>query len=320
METIKKVCTHCGNTFKITEEEVKILEKLSPKIGWNIFPLDIPKICKKCRQRLRLAFRNERKFYNEICNKCGKKEISTISKESWRKILCQKCYNEEDKGKYYEEYNGYFQSSLFNLFKKVPYKSKLIMNMENSEYCNQESDDKNCYLNTGWHFNENSFYNTFSLYWKYTIDNLRGLAMIGEISHNSRQIQNFQFAIIKRWLGKSRIHFISQVIQTTFAPRALVPHQQNIILFWRGQKILHLAHFIFMAHNFKIASRHGLRHVKGILVQGISEPIGPIPGNASLVRQIFHAKNIKSFFFFRVYPLKPFQGLIYLFLAQVIIF
>lgn len=171
METIEKICKHCWDTFKITKEEILLLEKLSPKIWWELFLIDIPKICPECRQRLRLAFRNERKFYNEICYKCGEKEISTISKESWRKIFCQKCYNEEDKGKYYEEYNGDFQSSLLNLFKKVPYKSKLIMNMENSEYCNQESDDKNCYLNTGWHFNENSFYNTFSLYWKYTIDN-----------------------------------------------------------------------------------------------------------------------------------------------------
>jgi hypothetical protein len=51
--------------------------------------------------------------------------------------------------KYNEEYDGDFSACLLRLFKKVPYRSKLIMNMENSEYCNQESDDKDCYFNTG---------------------------------------------------------------------------------------------------------------------------------------------------------------------------
>jgi hypothetical protein len=171
METIEKICKHCWDTFKITEEEILLLEKLSPKIWWELFLIDIPKICPECRQRIRLAFRNERKFYNEKCSHCWKKEISTISTEMREKIVCQQCWFKENLEKYDEEYDGDFSACLFRLFKKVPYRSRLIANMENSEYCNQETDDRDCYLNTGWHFNENSLYNTFSLYGKYTVDN-----------------------------------------------------------------------------------------------------------------------------------------------------
>lgn len=52
----------------------------------------------------------------------------------------------------------------------MPYPSKLSANMENAEYCNQETDDKNCYLNAGGHFNENSMYNTYSLKGLWTVD------------------------------------------------------------------------------------------------------------------------------------------------------
>jgi hypothetical protein len=65
------------------------------------------------------------------------------------KIVCQQCWFKENLEKYDEEYDGDFSACLFRLFKKVPYRSRLIANMENSEYCNQETDDRDCYLNTG---------------------------------------------------------------------------------------------------------------------------------------------------------------------------
>lgn len=55
----------------------------------------------------------------------------------------------------------------------MPYPAKLIFNMENAEYCNQETDDKNCYLNNGGHFNENSMYSTYALRTKWCVDSYR---------------------------------------------------------------------------------------------------------------------------------------------------
>jgi hypothetical protein len=47
--------------------------------------------------------------------------------------------------------------------------------MENSDYCNQDTDDKNCYLNAWWHFNEDCMYNTYAVYSKWNIDNFRSI-------------------------------------------------------------------------------------------------------------------------------------------------
>ena len=44
-------------------------------------------------------------------------------------------------------------------------------NTVNSDWVNQESDVKNCYLNVGGHFNEDSAYNTYELYSKDCFDN-----------------------------------------------------------------------------------------------------------------------------------------------------
>jgi len=58
-----------------------------------------------------------------------------------------------------------------SIFDNNYYKSILTENMENSPYCNQETNDKDCYLNVGGHGNEKSFYNTYSIESKYTLDN-----------------------------------------------------------------------------------------------------------------------------------------------------
>lgn len=54
---------------------------------------------------------------------------------------------------------------------KVPHVSLFNSNSINSEWINEESDDKNCYLNVGGHYNEDSAYNTYELYGKNCFDN-----------------------------------------------------------------------------------------------------------------------------------------------------
>lgn len=49
--------------------------------------------------------------------------------------------------------------------------SLLSSNTVASEWVNQETDDKNCYLNVGGHFNEDSAYNTYEIYGKDSFDN-----------------------------------------------------------------------------------------------------------------------------------------------------
>jgi len=153
------------------------------------------------RQIKRLAFRNERKFYKFI-NKEGKPEITTVAPEMNREVISFKNIFDHDYTQYGAEYSGDFLSDIQKLFTQVPIPSKLIANMENAEYCNQETDDKNCYLNAGGHFNEDSMYNTYALRTKRTVDNYR--------VRDSEQIYRSMN------IYKSQKIFFSQFIENSF--------------------------------------------------------------------------------------------------------
>ncbi|MEK9130137.1 MAG: hypothetical protein AAB526_01945, partial [Patescibacteria group bacterium] len=73
-------------------------------------------------------------------------------------------------GKDYDWNKPFFEQFKELLF-SVPHISILNANTVNSDWVNQETDDKNCYLNVGGHFNEDSAYNTYELYGKDCFDN-----------------------------------------------------------------------------------------------------------------------------------------------------
>ncbi len=165
----RRKCHWTGEDFAIFQSEVEMLDKLSPVINWKKYLLPIPDLSPKARQINRLIFRNERKFYKAKTVEWNL-EISTIAPEMGLKISGFKNYFEWNNKIYSLNYSWDIKKDLINLRKNSIFPSKLISNMDNSDYCNQETDDKNCYLNAWWHFNENSLYNTYSLSWKRNLD------------------------------------------------------------------------------------------------------------------------------------------------------
>jgi hypothetical protein len=90
-------------------------------------------------------------------------------------MYCRDCWwsdkwNDLERGREYDFSKSFFEQ-LKELLYITPHISIFNANTVNSDWVNQETDDKNCYLNVGGHYNEDSAYNTYSIYGKQCFDN-----------------------------------------------------------------------------------------------------------------------------------------------------
>ncbi len=90
-------------------------------------------------------------------------------------MYCPKCWHGDgwDAYGYSQEYDfsKTFFEQFFELEKKVPHLSLLQENNANSPWTNYETDDKDCYLNFGGHFNQDCAYNQYALKSRDSFDN-----------------------------------------------------------------------------------------------------------------------------------------------------
>ncbi|MBU0648337.1 hypothetical protein KJ855_04110 [Patescibacteria group bacterium] len=170
-----KTCKQCSTDFVIEDEDLEFYVKVGPEFGGKKFPIPVPEICPECREQKRMAWRNENKLYKRKCYLCSEEMVSVYSPDKDVKVCCQKCFWSDkwdavDVGRSFD-----FERPFFEQFDELLKETKLISlfgsNNENSEYVNQETDDNNCYLCFGGHFNENCYYCTFSLEGRKNIDN-----------------------------------------------------------------------------------------------------------------------------------------------------
>ncbi|MDP2630873.1 MAG: hypothetical protein Q8P56_05720 [Candidatus Uhrbacteria bacterium] len=160
-------CKNCSKNFGIEPEDFVFYQKMDvPPPTW----------CPLCREMRRWSFRNERNLYPRQCDKCKKQVISTISPDKSLTVYCRDCFNSDEfePTAYGREFD--FTRPVFDQIRELMHQVPIIallggMNCINSDYVNMETDDKNCYMNVGGHFNEDCYYNTFSLYGKNNVDN-----------------------------------------------------------------------------------------------------------------------------------------------------
>jgi hypothetical protein len=162
-----KKCQNCKREFVIEPDDFDFYQKIK---------VPPPTFCPDCREQRRIAFRNERSFYKKKCDLCGKDVVSRVSPDKPYPMYCQKCWwsdkwNPLSFGRDYDFSKPFFEQFKELLF-STPHISIFNANTVNSDWVNQETDDKNCYLNVGGHFNEDSAYNTYELYGKDCFDNL----------------------------------------------------------------------------------------------------------------------------------------------------
>ena len=164
MET--KNCQNCEKEFIIEPGDLGFYEKMK---------VPPPTFCVECREQRRLCFRNEGNFYKRKCDLCDNSVVSRVSPDKKYPMYCSKCWLGDgwDFYSYGRDYD--FSKSFFEQYKEllysVPHISLSNSNCVNSEWVNQETDDKNCYLNIGGLYNEDSAYNTYEVYGKNCFDN-----------------------------------------------------------------------------------------------------------------------------------------------------
>jgi len=159
-------CQNCKNDFSIEPEDFDFYERID---------VNPPTFCPSCREQRRLAFRNERMLYKRNCDMCNKSVVSRVSPDKTYPMYCTECWwsDKWDPYSYGKDYD--FSRPFFEqwreLFFLVPHISIFNSNCINSDWVNQETDDKNCYLNIGGLMNEDSAYNTYEVSSKNCYDN-----------------------------------------------------------------------------------------------------------------------------------------------------
>ena len=136
-----KTCQNCKKEFVIDEADSAFYERIK---------VPMPTFCWLCRAQRRFAFRNERILYKRPSDKSGKPIFAMYAPESGLKVYEKSEWlsDDWDPTSYGRDYD--FSKSFFeqfnNLLHEVPLKNLNIVNGVNSDYTNNITDPKNCYL------------------------------------------------------------------------------------------------------------------------------------------------------------------------------
>ncbi|MBU2260203.1 hypothetical protein KKC44_06415 [Patescibacteria group bacterium] len=171
---MQNICNQCSAKFNVSDEDVIFYEKVSPIFKEKKYSIPPPTLCPECRQQRRISWRNERNLYKRKCSLCSSEHISIYSPDKNFNVLCSDCWwSDKWSGLDYGR-NFNFSRPFFEQFQELINVAGLISffgrNNQNSEYVNQETDDKNCYMNAGGHYNEDCYYCTYSLWGKNNVD------------------------------------------------------------------------------------------------------------------------------------------------------
>jgi hypothetical protein len=162
----QKLCRISWQEFFVTDKDLEFYDKISPIFAGEKYSIPSPTISPEERQKRRLVFRNERKFYHRKCDKTGNQIISIYSPEKPYIVYDQNIWRSDDWSPLDYGIDFDFSRQFFpqfgELFQRTP-KMNLFHQAqnENSEYSHLSSYNKNCYLLTAWNENEDCYYTTY---------------------------------------------------------------------------------------------------------------------------------------------------------------
>lgn len=162
---MKVQCLDCSTDFTITPEHAAMIEKLSPVIAGKTYAIPNPTRCPACRQRRRIAFRNDRHYYKNTCSSCKKQVISIYSPDKNLPVLCHECFwsDQWSAVQYGRPFDfGKTFAEQFNALKtSVPRLCIFNTQSENSDYTVHSSRNKNCYMCSSLIDDENVYFSDF---------------------------------------------------------------------------------------------------------------------------------------------------------------
>ncbi len=139
MET--KTCQNCKQDFIIDQEDRNFYERMK---------VPAPTFCPLCRVQRRLSFRNERGLYKRVSDFSGKEIFSMYSTDSPVKVYERDVWLSDqwdpiDYGRDID-WSRPFLEQMYELMLEVPFKANNVIRGSNSDYSNNATDPKNCYL------------------------------------------------------------------------------------------------------------------------------------------------------------------------------
>ncbi|MFA5076343.1 MAG: hypothetical protein WC480_02920 [Patescibacteria group bacterium] len=158
-------CKNCNQQFTIYPED----KEFYGKIG-----VPEPKLCPLCRQQRRLAWRNERIFYQRNSDLSGKNILSTYSTDKPFPVYEQEEWwsDDWDPFNYGREIDWQrpILDQIMELFNQVPRPALFNSNNVNSYYGNLQEGNSNCYMEVGSGWSEACFYGTINVHCKDIVD------------------------------------------------------------------------------------------------------------------------------------------------------
>lgn len=141
MDSETRSCQNCKQNFQIEEEDFEFYKKLDvPPPTW----------CPKCRMIRRYAWRSQKNIYKKKDAHSQELIFSSFPETSPLNVYELSYWNSDDwdpmiYGRDYDLSRTFFDQ-LKELFYTVPQPSRAGMDLKNSDYCNQCSFLKNCYM------------------------------------------------------------------------------------------------------------------------------------------------------------------------------
>ncbi|MDD5056038.1 MAG: hypothetical protein PHZ00_07290 [Candidatus Peribacteraceae bacterium] len=168
-------CSQCHSPFSITDEDRALMEAVSPKVAGKTLLIPLPTLCAECRLQRRLAHRNERKLYKRKDDAGGKMIVAgyppdtpfpVFSPSAWWGDSWDPLSFGRD-----TDLSRSFMEQWQELRMVVPRMAFQQERNENSEYTNNVSNLKDCYLLFSADFSRSCSYGTWIQYCQDCVEN-----------------------------------------------------------------------------------------------------------------------------------------------------
>ncbi len=173
---MERSCTHCRQTFEITEDDLAFLDTLSPVFNGEKEIIPPPQQCPDCRLQRRLCERNTRNLYYRKCDLTGKQIISQYNTDQPFPVYGIDAWESDAwDGLTYGrdfDFSRPFFDQFHSLLSVVPHLALFNTpgTMQNSDYNNQTGYLKNCYLLCESDYCEDCYYSNLLKNCRDTVD------------------------------------------------------------------------------------------------------------------------------------------------------
>ena len=166
-ENENRICQNCKGKFVIEPDDFRFYEKID---------VSAPEKCPKCRQQIRMLFRNFKTLYKRPSSKSGKMIISMYNPDVPFPVYdISEWWTDDWEATAYTldlDLSIPFIKQIVELTNKVPHFSLMNTKSKNCEYSNMTLKSKNCYFMFGCVEDENCDYGHVVWYSKDCLDNL----------------------------------------------------------------------------------------------------------------------------------------------------